>query len=830
MAAAGQIVTIWRIRVSQEIIYTSSPEGLRPGSFGFCTVATSPGMATSLAERLEALSGYRHAQAPGHPSNPVVFSHLILKVGGQRLNVLSRIADAGLDYSQRTNKLAHHVALGANELSPAGPAWVLSQPGFAETAWTGKPRILPTGRQSPVGNLSPQVCKAWEKVTGDAGWGGVLAQHALDAKRPAHIIFPEGADVLTLLVEAQSLLPPARRWEVSFSTYFTRLPAGVDCVWRCLLAGSPEATAATALRQETVIDLTRHLGNAPDGPLVQLARTGKLPVVEKTRAFVDPLPVGELLAVEIDDNLPQQMNYRTETDKELKVGPPPHRARGLLSPNLENRRHHARNESRQSSKWLTLLLAGAAAFLMATTIILSVVLIRNRQQLPSEMQAAAYGVDVDSGRQHDTKAVAGDERPEGSNSLDSPTPSDKPIDLPMTKPPKEFDSKEKTQPSEPKEVVDSSVPTASAKQDSAVAGTSQPNQPATPAAEDKPVLPPVPEFKGEHIKPPEKGRSYKLAHLTNSESSKPVQLKLIGGKGPNFELKVVNDGDLAWHVEYEGQFAGRKKIADIRAERNADGLALSFTWAITESSAHSWRLLCSTFCIDGAPERSHYFQLLGPTHLHPLSLQSVVLPIPPEALLSAFNPAEINIEIDLSFPDSQSIWKASGPPHWDDRGIWRQDFRSGFLKSLVLEVKIAKKGKEFVVSSSLADDRARSRRVIDEDRVKLLGDKCVEFEGQEALVDDMKAEISRLMTAKSKKGEDIQKLDQLEKDLPTHQSVLEQLRHADPFIDDKQMRVVLKALKGKLNDNQWLSIRYRILRTVKDDPVHPIVIVSGTEM
>src|SRR5438105_1495087 len=109
-------------------------------------------MATSLAERLEALSGYRHAHAPGNRNNPVVFSHLILKVGGQRLNVLSRVADAGLDYSQRTNKLAHHVALSANELSPAGPAWVLSQPGFAETAWTGKPRILPTGRRPPAGN------------------------------------------------------------------------------------------------------------------------------------------------------------------------------------------------------------------------------------------------------------------------------------------------------------------------------------------------------------------------------------------------------------------------------------------------------------------------------------------------------------------------------------------------------------------------------------------------------------------------------------------------------------------------------------------------------
>src|SRR5688572_8565406 len=169
--------------MSQEILYTSAPQGLRPGSFGFCTVATTPGMATSLAERLEALSGYRHAHPPGHPHNPVVHSHLVLKVGGQRLHVLSRIADAGLDYSQRTNKLAHHVAFDVAELSPAGPAWVLAQPGFSETTWSGSPHILAAGRKAPRGSLEPQICQAWHRIAGDAGWAGVLAQHALESKR-----------------------------------------------------------------------------------------------------------------------------------------------------------------------------------------------------------------------------------------------------------------------------------------------------------------------------------------------------------------------------------------------------------------------------------------------------------------------------------------------------------------------------------------------------------------------------------------------------------------------------------------------------------------------
>lgn len=94
----------------EELIYTSAPQGLKPGSSGFTTVASTAGMASNLANLLESLSGYRHLADPGTAGakqNPVIFSHLKGRVGGRNLNILSRIADAGLDYSGRTNKLAH---------------------------------------------------------------------------------------------------------------------------------------------------------------------------------------------------------------------------------------------------------------------------------------------------------------------------------------------------------------------------------------------------------------------------------------------------------------------------------------------------------------------------------------------------------------------------------------------------------------------------------------------------------------------------------------------------------------------------------------------------
>src|SRR5687768_15936271 len=112
--------------MSQELFYTSAPRGLRPGSKGFCTVAATAGMPGPLAERLESLSGYRPLFPPGHPSahlNPVVWAHWRLNVAGKSGSVLSRVAFAGYDYTQRTNKFAHHIFLEPSEQVAAGPAW-----------------------------------------------------------------------------------------------------------------------------------------------------------------------------------------------------------------------------------------------------------------------------------------------------------------------------------------------------------------------------------------------------------------------------------------------------------------------------------------------------------------------------------------------------------------------------------------------------------------------------------------------------------------------------------------------------------------------------------
>jgi len=262
----------------QEIYYTSAPRGLKAGSRGFCTVVSTPGMAKNLADRLEALSGYRHVFAPHDPQaacNPILWSHLRLSVGGRPYHVLSRIGDAGLDYTQRTNKFAHHVVLDAVDLPPAGPAWLLAAPGFMQSTWDGEPRTLAAVRRPPSGSNAPAVCNAWQQLTDDAGWGGTLAETALpDGRRQAVVVFAPGVDILPLVAESLALLPPALRWDVTFSTYFTKLPPGVECKWRFVVQGSPEAAAARATPQTLLINLCAPLPAAKGGALVETARTG----------------------------------------------------------------------------------------------------------------------------------------------------------------------------------------------------------------------------------------------------------------------------------------------------------------------------------------------------------------------------------------------------------------------------------------------------------------------------------------------------------------------------------------------------------------------------
>lgn len=263
--------------MNAELLYTSAPQGLKQGSRGFCTVVSTVGMPLNLATKLESLSGYRHLFPSGTPAaekNPVNYSHLRFSVGGRPISVLSRIADYGLDYSQRTNKIAHHVVVDS-PMPVCGPAALLRDSGVMRDGWDGVCANVPAPPILPAIDSPANPCVTWKRLTGDAGWGGVVASAWLaSSPRPVFVIFSENQspELLDLMVEALALLPAHKRWQATFSTYVTTLAPDVECRVRCVVAGSEEARMASA--RGSVIDLTNLMGMAPQSDAVIAAREG----------------------------------------------------------------------------------------------------------------------------------------------------------------------------------------------------------------------------------------------------------------------------------------------------------------------------------------------------------------------------------------------------------------------------------------------------------------------------------------------------------------------------------------------------------------------------
>ncbi len=267
--------------MSHELYYTSAPSGLKPGSKGFCTVACTEGIPAQLMERLESLSGYRYLFEPGGPQssqNPVSWAHWRVTLQGRVRSVLSRVCEAGSDYTGRSNKFAHHVSLELNELPGCGPAYLMLN-GFLEKKWSGAPRTIPVGRAAPDRKRAGGICEKWQTVTGDAGWAGVLAASFIsDPSKPAYIIYGPSVDILGLFEEALALLPDSIRWQVTFNTYFTDLPAGLGCAWRGVVIDSAAAREAIKQRgRALVIDLAHAGACGTLSPLVDFARTGIQP-------------------------------------------------------------------------------------------------------------------------------------------------------------------------------------------------------------------------------------------------------------------------------------------------------------------------------------------------------------------------------------------------------------------------------------------------------------------------------------------------------------------------------------------------------------------------
>ncbi len=128
-------------------------------------------------------------------------------VAGHVHDVLSRIGPAGLDYSGRPNKYAHHVILEPEERPDGGPAWLLSQPGFLREAWEGEPRILAEGPPVPRGDRPPGIARGLADPDRRRRLGRRAGRVVPGRpRRPVFLVFRPGVELLPLFVEAIALL------------------------------------------------------------------------------------------------------------------------------------------------------------------------------------------------------------------------------------------------------------------------------------------------------------------------------------------------------------------------------------------------------------------------------------------------------------------------------------------------------------------------------------------------------------------------------------------------------------------------------------------------
>jgi hypothetical protein len=241
-----------------QLIFTSAPQGLTPGRSGYCTVARHRAIPDRLAQLLESV-GTPHERPEGE-----TFTFRMLEAGGKTWCVLSRFVARGLDYTQRDNRLAHHLIFSLEEAAVLPPPAAIAGrwKGWRDE-WSGAPAWL-EGEERPLQletqtPLTPAV--TWREETGT----GAKAAWLINASGPANVGLlnpPEIIRLLRLLAEGSALLGKSS-WAATFTTDATT--TGNDgFLW------AVNSTAAAA----TIDFATAKSLPAPSGDIARQAAAG----------------------------------------------------------------------------------------------------------------------------------------------------------------------------------------------------------------------------------------------------------------------------------------------------------------------------------------------------------------------------------------------------------------------------------------------------------------------------------------------------------------------------------------------------------------------------
>jgi hypothetical protein len=232
-------------------------------------------MRAGLVQRLEQMSVYSHRTVS---PNPTILAYRLVDLGGVKYRVLSRIRDAGLDFTQRSNFIAHHLAFEPGESAGgASPAEILLFWDGWKDQWEGNPSALQDEKGdvigSPVRKLFPP-CKHWEDLTGDSGWGAFPWNHSgsccwvhekLDEFELLHLMGE------TLRLKSSGKIDAL--WETSFTTYLGTIVEASKYHWSAWNALDPIPTGKELGKNLIRIE---SLNGDPIGSkeLIEIARGG----------------------------------------------------------------------------------------------------------------------------------------------------------------------------------------------------------------------------------------------------------------------------------------------------------------------------------------------------------------------------------------------------------------------------------------------------------------------------------------------------------------------------------------------------------------------------
>ena len=231
--------------------------------------------------QLEKFCYYQHLSLSGGQERPI-FACRIVDIRGTRFHVLSRIQDAGLDFTGRTNFIAHHLVFTPEEIRqfPTPPVILRDWPGWVKS-WTKEPQLLENEDWSGLTTLTGKTnvpAQTWQRVTGDAVNGYGL----LEARVGASFRVDDQTDetILELLAESLELLEvrDTRRdfrtaaWNCTFTTSMQEQDNPADFRWRCIHSDNPAASRFTPpdCRALSAVRATKWTGEE-----TAFARTGR---------------------------------------------------------------------------------------------------------------------------------------------------------------------------------------------------------------------------------------------------------------------------------------------------------------------------------------------------------------------------------------------------------------------------------------------------------------------------------------------------------------------------------------------------------------------------